>query len=100
MESQSGIDTLNRVRGHLNHYLDSALTCIIDRCISHLDDRLQHGDIRYDKNGNSFRHAISAISLSKIFSAIFDRRQLLRNPTTIQSEQGSLDQLAENLQAV
>lgn len=101
MESQSGIDTLNRVREHLNHFLDSALTRIIERCISHLDDRLQNGDIRSDKHRNMYRQPINAISLSKIFSAIFDRRQLLRDqPTTIQSEQGSLDQLAENLKAV
>lgn len=98
LDTASGVESLESYRRYLDHYLDAACTRVIDKSLTLLLDRLEFGDICYSKEGEQYRSELKAIALSKIFAAVFDRRQLIREkPTQISSESDSLEKIANAL---
>lgn len=98
LDTAEGVQALESYRRFLDHYLDSACTRIIDKSLTLLMDRLEFGDICYTLKGEAYRAEIDASTLSKVFSSVFDRRQLIRkNPTLILNESASLENLAQAL---
>lgn len=87
IDSEDGYEALKSYRRYLDYYLDSACTTIIDKCISHLEDRIANGDDVFvhgkpGEGGQWVKRPLSAYTLSRVFSSIFDRRRLLREKPT------------------
>lgn len=76
------------------------MTKILDMALGELEDRLENGD-EVVVGGVLQTKKVDARTLSTIVNVVFDKRQLLRGmPTSIGSQEGKLEELAEKLRAL
>lgn len=83
------MSVLRRVK---NEELDIKLTHIIDRGVSELSDRLQHGD-EVIQGGKSFRKRVNAKDIATILGIAYDKRALNRGDPTERSEARTSDDI-------
>lgn len=69
-----------------NEKIDAKFTAIIEKSLTNLEDRLEHGDFHVLKDGNLIRRPVSAKDLSLVSAINVDKRQLLRGLPTSRSE--------------
>ena len=75
--------------------LDAKLTAIVDKSTAMLIDRLDNGDYKVTRNGQTIRSPMTAKEITLTFAVTFDKLRILRNqPTKIS---GSSDQRITNL---
>ena len=80
-------NVMELIKIEFDNQLDASLTQTTHKAIDKLNDRMDNGDITgYDKEGNAINKPMSGRDLGVTFATIFDRRQLLRNKPTSDSE--------------
>ena len=88
------------IKIEFDNALDASLTATTHKTIDYLNDRMDNGDITgYDKEGNPIIKPMSGRDLGVTFATIFDRRQLLRNKPTSVSENKSVKEHLDIIQA-
>jgi hypothetical protein len=99
-EETARVKSENKVR------LDAGFTRLVEKGISLLEDRLEHGEIVRIKempDGRKIvtRSAVKAIDIARITDMAFMKRQLVRNePTVVQGDTQALSLLARKLRAL
>lgn len=79
MSSDLGKKAISSIRESFNDILDNALTSLLHRLHGHLIDRVEYGDISFDREtGELYRRPVAAVALAGIFDKVFDKREVLR----------------------
>lgn len=77
---------------------DAKMTSILDTTLDEIAERLENGDEVITSQGLVRRKKLDANSLTRIYTAVFDKRQLARGqPTAIEGANEKMAQLADRL---
>lgn len=80
---------------------EAAMTRLHDTTLDAMMDRVQLGELSYDKKGEAVRKPMRSVDLARVAGVVFTQRQLLRNePTTIPGDTDKLRSLADKLRAL
>ena len=95
--TQQWLDELAALQREETATLNVRLSNLMNTTLEQIENRLEEGDVQLYE-GRVVRHPCSASVLTKMAATIFDKRQLVRNlPTSIESSQSKLAELAEKL---
>lgn len=77
---------------------DAKMTKVIDTTLEEIMERLENGDEVMTAKGGIIRKKLDANSLARIYTAVFDKRQLVRGqPTAIEGANEKMLLLAQRL---
>ena len=97
-----GLHLSGALRQEQNDKLEAGMTRIIEKTLTQLEDRVDHGEAtgKLDADGNPVKLPMRGRDLAVAGAIIFDKRQLLRShPTGINSGTGLSDIAAKLVQA-
>lgn len=75
-----------RLKNQAAKSLESKFSAIIRKAMEKVEDRLDRGDPKLDRNGEEVRQGVSAKDAALIMCQIFDKRALLRGDPTSRTE--------------
>ena len=80
-----------------NENLSSRINQVLDKSLEEIADRLEHGDVFFDRKNGSFRRKpVDTKTLAILFDNLTTKRQLVRGePTSISAKIGVEDRLAQ-----
>ena len=79
----------------------AAFRRIVKKSASELEDRLEHGDLRRDREGNEYRSPITAKDLTVIMAIATDKDRILRGePTSISAKATDLKDAAKQFERI
>ena len=90
-------DLMNQIREEDKQALNSKLAKIVDKTITHLEDRIEHGDFKLNqKTGKVIRVGLSARDALKVTTELMTKQEGLTKPVNQkQIEQAVDDRLAK-----
>lgn len=78
-----------RLKNQAAKSLEAKFTALIRKSLEIVEDRLDHGDPKVDKDGREIRQGVSAKDAALIQCQLFDKRALLRGDPTSRTERTS-----------
>lgn len=87
------------LRAQVSARIGSNITRILEKTLTHLDDRIDNGDVVLSKDGEQRRIPMKGRDLAVTGAILFDKRQLLMNRATSISENRTVDGLATEMLA-
>lgn len=91
-------DTMAECRRKKQDELDSMTTNVIHKAVEQIEDRVQHGNKKFTKDGEEYQAPLTAQELSMVVGIIFDKRQLLRGDVTSRTASSSESERLNDLQ--
>lgn len=80
---------------------DAKLTRCMGKTLEEIEDRLENGDVKMTALGEEKRVKVDANTLVRLYSVMFDKRQLIRGePTHIDAANEKLKELTEKLRII
>ena len=87
-------EVMKKCRAIKQDELDAAFTLVIHDTVDRIHERVLHGDVKLDKEGNLVAVPMSGKDLAYVANSLFDKRSLLRgDPTTLKKDVSTTDQL-------
>ena len=90
-------DAVNQMRKRKQDEVDAKLTGALDRIIDNLVDRVDNGDVVFNKEGLQERKPISGRDMAIIMGVTFDKRALMRGDATSRVEKVTTDETLNKL---
>lgn len=92
------LELVEQVRNEKQEEIDAGYTRIIHKGIQVVEDRLENGEVTFDKDGNEIKTPVKMRDAAWTMAVTFDKRQILRNMPTSISNNSNLDVLAKKLE--
>lgn len=84
-------DIIQEIREENNEAIDVTFNAIINKSLTQILDRVENGDVVFDRKGALVRRPLTAKDLSLVAAINIDKRQLLRGEPTSRSESVSTE---------
>lgn len=90
--------TMAECRRKKQDELDAMTTNVIHKAVEQIEDRVQNGNTRRNKDGEEVNTPMTAQELSMVVGILFDKRQLIRGDPTSRTETVSESERLNELQ--
>ena len=99
LKTDWGIELLASIRHETADEMDAKLSTIVVKALNAIEDRVDNGDVKLDRDGGQVRVPVGAKDLSVIMGVGYDKMRIGRNQaTSISTNSSALDNIAKRLE--